>query len=72
MDRVDELEDVSAGHSTASHILDNRSRPLNPQVLGSNPRGRTTKDLVRALYDGVIMLSGYKPGDKLSAARRTF
>jgi hypothetical protein len=41
VDCVDELEDVSAGHRTASHVSDNGSRSLNPQVLGSNPRGRT-------------------------------
>jgi hypothetical protein len=41
MDWLDELEDVNAGHSTASQAVDNRNQRLNPQVLGSNPRGRT-------------------------------
>ncbi len=38
---VDARSDRSAGQQPGAHSVDDRQRTLNPQVLGSNPRGRT-------------------------------
>src|SRR5437879_8769610 len=40
---MDRLADKTAGQSTAAHSVDAPAGSLNPQVLGSSPRGRTNE-----------------------------
>jgi hypothetical protein len=47
VDGVDWREDVEGGQRTVAHSVDQRNRTLNPQVLGSNPRGRTYQGAAR-------------------------
>ena len=47
-DWADGSADKTPGHSTAQHLANDWEATLNPQVLGSNPRGRTTNMQVKA------------------------
>src|SRR2546421_184581 len=58
---MDEGRNKTAGHDTERHSTSQAARTLNPQVLGSNPRGRTRRDQHFLSWSG-----GFKP---LSRAR---